>query len=159
MLVARVIILQGDRIEAEVLVGTAGTRVMTYLRKPSARVLEAIEVIEAEVLMRLREEMGLPSAAEKGKPRMIAACQSFEGGVQCTEPAQWSLGTWQFCDEHARKYLFVSNDLDILDPGVQKRLREDPIFGGSCFGTAARLGQEALLKHCKRYGVNLKEVE
>ena len=57
----------------------------------------------------------------------IAKC-SFD---KCTNPAEWVIGTWQCCDEHAKKWV------------VEKSKGE----GLSRWGTSKRIGQKAILGH------------
>ena len=57
----------------------------------------------------------------------IAVCSFSE----CENPAEWVIGTWQCCDEHAKEWVTKSSEDE----------------GFSFWGTSKRIGQKAILAH------------
>jgi len=51
--------------------------------------------------------------------------------TNCENPATWYIGTWQCCDECAKRWV----------------KEEKPGWGYCPWGTASRAGQESMLKH------------
>ncbi len=72
----------------------------------------------------------------------IAKC-SFD---KCTNPAEWVIGTWQCCDEHAKKW--VIGTWQCCDEHAKKWVVEKSEGEGiSRWGTSKRIGQKAILGH------------
>jgi len=63
--------------------------------------------------------------------KQYAKC-GFKG---CFNKAEWAMGTWQCCDECAKKW---------ITPDI---LYQKEGWGVSLWGSCSRVGQEALLKH------------
>ena len=40
---------------------------------------------------------------------LILKCNTITDDGQCTNPAKWKMGTWQFCEEHGQQYLYPPN--------------------------------------------------